>query len=117
MESALYHRKACRKLAQLWSVPFDPRKVCRRLAEPRRVRFDHHNVCRRLAELWKMRFNHRKVCICGLKMLRECVLTTAKRVVSLQSFGKCIHHCKAYRRLAVVWRVRFDHPKAYRRLA
>ena len=41
----------------------------------------------RLAEVRRVRFDIRKH-VGGLQRLRDCVLTTAKRVAGLQSFGE-----------------------------
>ena len=83
------HRKVCGSLTELWRVRFEHHKAYRKLAELWRTGFDPRKVCRRLAELWSVRFDHRKACW-RLAEVKRSVLTTAMRVVDLQSFGECV---------------------------
>ena len=55
-----------------------------------RVSFDHRNTCKRFAGIRRVRSDNRKACRRFFQRFKECILTSAKGVGSLLSFGKSV---------------------------
>ena len=51
--------------------------------------FDHYKACRRHVEVWRVGFDRYKVCMRPVE-IRESVLTTAKHLGVVYSFGESI---------------------------